>query len=383
MSQSRELGDTGLTRCVAFRTPGLIPLESFTTFGVNVKPNTVSPFGYFGTGLKYAIAVLLRSGCRIVMWRGISRYEFYVKREDFRGKDFEFVRMKRQTQLLLRLERAYHTKLPFTLELGKNWELWQAFRELETNTRDEGGQTQLTEWPDDARHENSSETLVLVYGERFVDEYLDMGKHFLEGGKTLREDEAIQIIDRPSSHIYYRGVRIMDLKEEAEFTYNILSSVDLTEDRTAKYPYLIEQMIANHWATSEDEERVPRVVQTNRWESRGLNYAYAYSAPSRTFSRLAPESSNRTIQQYLEEKDPSVSTTTTIQLVIPKPEITPVELAEIADAVNKLLGLDRIKAKNLTTNDAWDTGEWDEPVQPSAPAQPSAPEPDEEDLIPY
>lgn len=29
--------------------------------------------------------------------------------------------------------------LPFALNYGRNWEPWMAFRELESNTRDEGG----------------------------------------------------------------------------------------------------------------------------------------------------------------------------------------------------------------------------------------------------
>ena len=48
-----------MTRAVAFRTPGLIPIEAFTSTGVNVKIHD-NPIGHFGTGLKYAVAVLLR-----------------------------------------------------------------------------------------------------------------------------------------------------------------------------------------------------------------------------------------------------------------------------------------------------------------------------------
>jgi hypothetical protein len=338
-------------RCVAFRTPGLIPLESFTTFGVNVKPMTTSPFGYFGTGLKYAIAVALRFGCRIVLWRGQTRYEFFVSKQDFRGKDFNFVRMKRQTQRLLELRRAFYEKLPFTTELGRNWELWQAFRELETNTRDEGGSTYLLERAPVSHEFYPNETLILVEGDRFVDEFLDMGKHFLEGGKTLREDEDIQIIDRPSKHIYYRGVRIMDLKDEAEFTYNILRHVDLTEDRTAKYPFLIESMIADYWLESEDRGKIYRATHGTRWEANRLSFGYATATPSSGFRSASYNTYNPTLQQYLRDKDPSVATTTTVTLTVPKPEVTEVELADIAKAVGEILGVKMLTAKNAATDE--------------------------------
>ena len=341
-----------MTQCVAFTTPGLIPLEAFTAFGVNAKPNSTNPFGYFGTGLKYAIAVCLRNGCDVVLWRGNYKYTFYVRQADFRGKDSGFVRMKQERWLSLGgfLKPNYY-KLPFTTELGKNWELWQAFRELETNTRDENGITALVQ-PDDLVPE-SERTTILVNGSRFVDEYHEMDRHFLPEGKTIREDEAVQVIDRPSRHIYYRGVRIMDLKEEAEFTYNILSTISLTEDRTAKYSFEVEQVIATHWVESEDEGLVGRVLQTDRWEGSGLNYTYAYTTPSKTFSGRARShmTRNPTARQYAEERDPSVPTTVTIQLVIPKPDVTPNELQDICRAVSEVLGIRWFTAKNTATDE--------------------------------
>jgi hypothetical protein len=339
-----------MARCVAFRTPGLIPLESFTTFGVNVKPLTNTPFGYFGTGLKYAIAVLLRSGCRVVLWRGDERYEFYVTNQDFRGREFSFVRMKRQRGILGRFS---YSKLPFTLELGKNWELWQAFRELETNTRDEGGHTELMESRDGEAQtlHPLGTTTIMVFGDKFVDEFFDMDRHFLPDGETIRTDEDIQVIDRVSRHVYYRGVRIMDLKEEAEFTYNILRSVDLTEDRTAKYPYIVEQIIAEHWLNSEDEDLVPRVLHTHRWESRGLSYGYAYSAPSPTFATSALTSTNASVREYVKQKDPSVPATVTLQIVVPRPEVSPNELSDVARGVAELLDLDKVTVRNMTDGD--------------------------------
>lgn len=360
-----------MTRYVAFRTPGLIPLESFTTFGVNAKPNSKNPFGYFGTGLKYAIAVLLRNGCTVVLHRGNAEFTFYPKRSDFRGRDFDFVRMRRRNVLG---NFTYHS-LPFTLELGKNWELWQAFRELETNTRDENGETFLTTdeyYP--APH--SDRTCILVSGEKFVDEFLDMGKHFLADGKTVREDEAIQVIDRPSNHIYYRGVRVMDLKEEAEFTYNILRQIDLTEDRTVKYPFLVETMIAEHIMESEEPDFVSRAVTTQRWESRGLGYGYASATPSATFRSYAPAIVNPTAKEYLKKTDPTVSPKTFITLEIPKPEVTPNELNDICRAVGEILGVRMLDARNDTSGDSM---VFDADLVPEPPEEPPLePVPDEE-----
>lgn len=53
---------------VQFRTPGLIPLEAFDTMGISAKVGD-HPIGRFGTGLKYAVAVILREGGIIRLFR--------------------------------------------------------------------------------------------------------------------------------------------------------------------------------------------------------------------------------------------------------------------------------------------------------------------------
>ena len=46
---------------IVFENPGEIDIRSISTFGVSVKEGD-NPIGFFGTGLKYAIVVLLRTG---------------------------------------------------------------------------------------------------------------------------------------------------------------------------------------------------------------------------------------------------------------------------------------------------------------------------------
>lgn len=46
---------------IIFRNAGTIDPKSITTFGVSSKENP-GAIGFFGTGLKYALAILLRHG---------------------------------------------------------------------------------------------------------------------------------------------------------------------------------------------------------------------------------------------------------------------------------------------------------------------------------
>lgn len=221
---------------VQFRTPTTIPLEAFSLLGVNVKTSS-SAIGRFGTGLKYAVAVILRHGGTIQLFVDGVEYEFYLHSKDFRGKTFQQIRMRKRDSGPV--GRWLSSKaLPFTTEFGKDWKLWQAFRELMSNTKDEAGEVALV--PDG--DQNHPEHLPPVKGTTIIVdcpafyETMEQAEVFLtqDGSKLVYEDDSVEIYDRPSKYLYYQGIRVYDLRYPARLTYNFKTGyVTLTEDRTA------------------------------------------------------------------------------------------------------------------------------------------------------
>ena len=238
---------------VVFRTPTLLDTEAFMVFGVSAKPNTNNPIGYFGTGLKYAIAVLLRENIRVTIWIGHHCYVFYKKEGSFRGQPFQQIMMKKRGILS---SWTYH-KLPFTLTLGKNWKLWQVLRELHSNTLDENGTTFATS--DDVMPEEGY-TKIIVEGDLFTEEFHKIDNIFLPDAHSSDTPwtghPKVEIRNSPSQHIYYRGLRVLDLRpeERANLTYNILCPIELTEDRTVKYGFYAQRAICDALAQSEDRD---------------------------------------------------------------------------------------------------------------------------------
>src|SRR5690606_31422269 len=92
-------------------TPGLLDIRSITTFGLHAKPGTNTPIGKFGTGLKYAIATLLRLGCKVQLFIGEVEYEFFTKKNDFRGMEYHQVYMRKRKGVLAKWSSV---ELPFT-----------------------------------------------------------------------------------------------------------------------------------------------------------------------------------------------------------------------------------------------------------------------------
>ena len=108
---------------VCFQNKEEIDLRGLLTFGVSVKGKD-DAIGYFGTGLKYALAVLLREGCDVSVYMGNSEITVKTQPIKIRGEEFDVVHFNDQ-------------EAPFTTDLGKNWELWMAYRELHANCIDE------------------------------------------------------------------------------------------------------------------------------------------------------------------------------------------------------------------------------------------------------
>jgi hypothetical protein len=269
-------------RAVVFKTKGKLDLRSITTFGLNAKPESENPIGYFGTGLKYAIAVLAREKIPVTFWIGGKQWVIEKDPSTFRNKEFDELYICSTTIGGLIKKRI---KLPFTTEFGKNWELWQVFRELHANTLDEKGETFTIEEDKDL-FGNSVKgwTYIIVESQAFYDTYLDRDKTFLKDGLRQRTStDKIQVFDAPSRSIYYRGIRVYDFPkdETSELTYNILAPIELTEDRTAKSEWEIQDKISRYITSEAPQDQIKKVITTQGYERR-LYYG-GWNEPSTNF----------------------------------------------------------------------------------------------------
>lgn len=245
---------------VVFFNKGAISPISIKSFGVSVKEGT-NPIGYFGTGLKYALAIYLREGCTIDIYSGLEKYEMRLEEEEVRGVPFKFITMNGE-------------KLSYTTELGKNWETWKAFRELYCNALDEGGGvTDGAVNPDDM-----DSTYIIVKGEAVERDYHQRDSIVLRKGvlvPSLKMSE-VEITDSPSKYIYYRGIRVFALKNPSILTYNILSHQILTEDRGLENPGSAIRMIERVFTSIRDKSLLKRSLTTRDTLEDNFDYGILY-----------------------------------------------------------------------------------------------------------
>lgn len=201
-----------------FANSGRFDVRAMLTFGVSAKDSD-DAIGYFGTGFKYAVAIILRLGGTVTVRTGDQVFEFTKARELIRDKEFEVVKVNGQDA-------------GFTTRLGINWEPWQAFRELCCNCMDEGGSC--------GTYPLTGDTVIEVACEQVVQAYHDRDLYFLGEGEPIHSTEWCDIYDKPSRFVFFKGVGIVKTGNPALFTYNIKRGVELTEDRTAKYSFQLD-----------------------------------------------------------------------------------------------------------------------------------------------
>lgn len=255
---------------IIFENPGLINLDTINTFGVSVK-ETDNPIGMFGTGLKYALAVLIRTNHQVTIIRGEDKYEITAKTHDIRDKEFSILYMNDE-------------KLPFTTHLGHKWEVWMAYRELYSNALDEGGKVYKSGfnmlWDRNA-------TYIIVAGTEIETVYNERHKYFLSG-IPIDSSYLCEVYDKPSHCIFYRGIRALELPKPSLFTYNIVNEIALTEDRTINSEWTTRTYIAKHWQQSEHKKLKNVLLGDSLYYEREFQF-YDYNNTSQQFLDICEE----------------------------------------------------------------------------------------------
>ncbi len=234
-----------------FITPGTLDMRAITVFGLSAKPGKENPIGYFGTGLKYAIAILIRHGATIAINTGGETYTFGVNTDTFRNKEYESISMSSSLRTV---------ELPFTTELGKGWDMWMAFRELYCNTLDENGVIRESsgsyitpDW-----HER---TTITVISDEFYTAYVERGNYFISDDRNpITIGEQMEVYEGGTEYMFYRGIRVGTQLFESIFTWNYKFRLELTEDRTAKYNFVWEGPVTTVIVFSHDKEFIHRCV---------------------------------------------------------------------------------------------------------------------------
>lgn len=251
---------------VVFSNDGEIDVVSLSIMGLSVKEGK-TPFGFFGTGLKYSVAILLRLGLEVRIYSGESVYTFKKVGVNFRGVGFD--------QIVMIDSDGTETILPFTASYGINWTLDDVFRELYCNAMDEeNGEVSLLDEDEDVACV-AGKTFIVVSGDEMVEVYNRRDEIILNKEKLelVWADDTLEAYKGGTQHIYYRGVRVATTSDMNQYTYNILSPLTLTENRTVAYIWQVSTVIARSVGKSEEEAFVRGVLNSEGFSEKRIDWS--------------------------------------------------------------------------------------------------------------
>lgn len=196
---------------ISFITPTPLPIEAATTMGVSVKESD-GAIGKFGTGLKYAVAGILRLNGKVEIQIDGEMFKFVAVDSDIRGKTFRIV-------------HCNDIPCGFTTDLGKHWKPWQLFRELASNALDEGGR-----WAAGNAPASEGRTVIRVDCRQVEESECEEAVFRQDSESLIRSTMGAQVYAGPSQHYYYKGIRAGSFPDIAPVTVDV-SSGTLSEDR--------------------------------------------------------------------------------------------------------------------------------------------------------
>jgi len=258
--------------------------------GDSVKRGNVNTIGQFDSGLKYAIALLLRHDVEISIhvegepivhetWEEptTESYSFttFVSQCGNTGKEKELIRVN--------CTRTPHGGLPmnqydmrepsspedwtidtgFAKNLGYNWELWMALRELYSNMVDEGGT--ISESPNYVGEDVVEGTIIsLSFDEEnaFTEVWNNKHLYINESDVLYKLNEGIEVLANEEDYlrIYKRNILVHEDKDiPSRFAWNI-NFGEIDERRLLRNVYEIEQTIANAVCTTTNRDFLEVII---------------------------------------------------------------------------------------------------------------------------
>jgi len=220
-----------MSKYVVMESRGLLEKEAFTLMGASTKRNDDKTIGQFGTGLKYAIAGILREGLDVKIWSGNkteNHIHFRTKEIKFKDKVFNQVQYKP-------ISKTRWKDTGFTSEMGLNWTLEDSLREIVANALDEGGFeydiiTDVTEY----LNSKDSTRIVIEMNNGVQDYFNNFNNHFSVFRKPLWEEKGLKIFRRGEGKgiLYLKGVKVFETDKKTIFDYEV-TRCDISEQRRA------------------------------------------------------------------------------------------------------------------------------------------------------
>lgn len=214
---------------IKIKNNGEIEVEALTLIGASTKSGDKSKIGQFGSGNKYALAYFIRNNYPVTITSGDKTIDITTEEQEFRGDSFHVLSVG-------------GIKTSITTQMGKDWEYWQAMREIYCNAIDEGGYS--IDFVQDIEPIEGETHFYIEAKESAFDFMKNFDNYFATKKKVLFECEYGRILERSgeTANIYRRGIRCFTTNKDAIFDYDF-KEITIDENRLVRYWWEVESKI--------------------------------------------------------------------------------------------------------------------------------------------
>lgn len=290
---------------VNFVTPTRLSLINLTTIGDSEKREDTTKIGQFSSGQAYATALLLRNGVKLnIQVFGGKHFldednifeENYTEYIDYSTKELVCKSTEKTKEVVvlnyIRKANTLHDKIikietietAFALQLGYNWELWMALRELWSNMLDEKGYVN-TEEKEFGVGCGTIITLEFDETNPFFEVWQNRHLYINEKEPLYILDDKTEVLENTEGYLRIYKQNILVYSDEdipSRFAWNIKMG-EIDERRLIRNIYSIEQDITNSIMRTSNEEFLRKIITkdftTDSKEFLSSNYC-SWQSPS-------------------------------------------------------------------------------------------------------
>lgn len=255
---------------LVIRNDGKLDIMGLLLMGASTKRGNKDLIGEYGSGLKYAIAILLREGLECFVLSGLSQISFSTEEVDLRGKTYERIVIDTGDRQIL---------TNYTTDMGPDWELWMAIREIYCNAIDEGGHTiQELEYNDiyddlyNCKLWQDNKTFFVIKINEDLEDIINNWEWFFSFDRhahLVMEVPNVLKVYSPlgeKSTIYRKGIRVAFSDLPGCYDYDF-HDIDINELREAKDFYQIRETLKNAMLHYFDSEVIKEILASkDTWE---------------------------------------------------------------------------------------------------------------------
>jgi hypothetical protein len=265
-----------MSQYILIQNDGEIETNSFELIGASTKRDEKGKIGFFGSGLKYSIAYMMRKGIGFKIFSGLTELLFTTLPEQLKDKTFDRICINGKPT-------------SYTVTMGPTWkEDWFVLREIYCNALDEGSCTMVKDICQAVPSEGKTRIFIELtedlnkvikdWDAYFADERTPLFVTspiytcYIGSDDDSVVDQKVSVFAKTNGTLYRRGIRV-HANDQLLFDYG-MDHISINEDRTAKHPSAVGYAVVGIFATFQNEEYIKSVLRCAQDDRPASEYGY-------------------------------------------------------------------------------------------------------------